>query len=570
MIFSISGVVLIGILLIGISYFIQGKLLTDQLKSQSKEISSSWIKKMDFNTIEKASKLEDITSPEHKELTMLFDKLIEYNPNISQGYIFGTELSGKKGNETSLVSYPTSIWQALQKNGLKVGDMYEQPPVIVDAIKKLKNEKKLQFTTIYKDKLGTWITVLYPITNSNGEVYAYFGVDVDAKNVAKGQNELLIKTSIALLIILILLIFLQYLLLKNSLKPLTNLMSGIDEASQGNLNINLVVRGDEIGQVNKKFNSMINILKGMVTSIRKTSREVDEDADGLYASFEASYEASSNISSSVEGVQELLKSQTLSIRESAVSMEHISQEITSIADSTNEVYKLSENVNDLSEEGKQSTDKVVEQMKRINRNVDNSRISIKELVDASDEISNILQVITNIAHETNLLALNASIEAARVGEHGKGFAVVANEVKKLSEQSSDSVDSIKKVIDNVKNQVEKVFGSMEIIKDDVNEGIQVTETTSEVFGKIYLSIQEVADKLQAVSNSSQQISAGIEESTASIVEISSNTENITNGYDTIVENIQEQEASFKSIKEMATNLNKTSKILAELSDQFTV
>ncbi|GMB09237.1 methyl-accepting chemotaxis protein [Thermolongibacillus altinsuensis] len=570
MLFSIVSVVIVGVSLIGMSYIIQGNLLENQLKQQSEEITKAWMKKIDPDKVEKASKTEDIKSKEHQELTNLFDELSEYNPNIAQGYIFGTELAGKNGNETSLVAYPTKIWEMLQDAGLKVGDMYAQPDVVVDAIKKLKKEKKVQFTKVYKDDIGTWITILYPITNSKGEVFAYFGVDIDASNIAEGQKELLFKSGISLIVILMLLIAGQYLLLKVSLKPLTNLMEGIEEASKGNLNISVKEGKDELGQVNQKFNGMIHVLKGMVSRIRHTSKEVAENSERLYASFETSYKATNNITNSVEMVQELLKQQAKSINESAVAMEQISKEITSIANYTNEVYELSEEVTKLSEKGKKSTGTVVEQMEKINHNVENSNQAINELVTVSDEIQEILQVITNIANNTNLLALNASIEAARAGEHGKGFAVVANEVKKLSEQSASSVEGIQKLIDKVKEQVNKVVDSMEIIKNNVNEGIEITESTNEVFGKIYESILEVANKLQVVSASSQQISAGVEESTAMIVELSSNAENITKGYDDIVENIQEQEASFENIKETVSYLKETSKELEKLSEQFNI
>jgi methyl-accepting chemotaxis protein len=570
MLFSILGVMIVGLSLIGISYFIQGSLLENQLKQQSEEITKSWMKKIDAEKVEKASKTEDINSKEHQELTNLFDQLSEYNPNIAQGYIFGTELAGEKGNETSLVAYPTGIWEMLQEAGLKVGDMYGQPDVVVEAVKKLKEEKKVQFTKIYKDDMGTWITILHPITNSKGEIFAYFGADIDASNIAEGQKDLLFKSGTALIIILMILIVGQYLLLKISLKPLSNLMQGIEEASKGNLNISLSEGVDELGKVNQKFNGMINVLKDLVSGIRHTSKEVAENSEGLYASFESSYKASNNITNSVEMVQELLKQQAKSINESAVSMEQISEEIANIANYTNEVYELSEEVTKLSEKGKKSTDEVVEQMEKIKHNVENSNEAINELVTVSDEIQEILQVITNIANDTNLLALNASIEAARAGEHGKGFAVVANEVKKLSEQSANSVDNIQKLIDKVKEQVNKVVDSMQIIKNDVSEGIEITESTKEVFGKIYESILEVANKLQVVSSSSQQISAGVEESTATIVELSNNAENITRGYDDIVENIQEQEASFKNIKETVSYLKETSKELEKLSDQFNV
>ena len=554
--------------LIGISYFIQGSLLKEQLRSQTKAISESWYEQMDGAVIAELAKDPNITDESHKAYTDMFDKMSEYNPSVSHGYIFGTELSGDKGNETSLVTFDSELWEAFSSEGMVVGDMYEQPDLVVDGLKKLKETKKPQFTEVYSDDFGTWLTFMYPIFDGNDELFAYYAIDVDASSIGKGQRDLVKMSLLVLTVLLVLFILAQYITVKKQLKPLQYLLVGINKASNGELKSDLPEGKDELGNVNASFNNMINALTKMVKGVSDSASTLKTGSSELENSFKATYESSEKITDSINKMKVTLKGQETSIEEAAYSMEDMSKQVQEIASNVTDVYRYSEEVISYTENGKVITEKVSNQMESINNDVEESNRMIQTLVQLSDEIGTILTVINSISSNTNLLALNASIEAARAGEHGKGFAVVAQEVKKLSEQSAKSTEDIRELVNRVRTSVRETETVMSSIQNEVSTGKLLTEETSEMFNKILNFNNDIAAKLQTVSSSAEEISAGVEETTAMVVTLSSNAREVLEGYEVIVENVENQQTALVTIGDMSEQLRNTSEQLEDVVSKF--
>ena len=190
------------------------------------------------------------------------------------------------------------------------------------------------------------------------------------------------------------------------------------------------------------------------------------------------------------------------------------------------------------------------------------------LVQLSDEISQISDVINSIANSTNLLSLNASIEAARAGEAGKGFAVVANEVKNLSQKSSQSTEEITALVTRVQKSIKEAEDYISSIKKEVTNGNEMLLEASEMFGKIYSYNSDISGKLQATSNSTEEISAAIEESAAMIVNLSTTANDIVDGYNSIVAQIELQKDHLNNINTMSEQLNTTSEELQNVVSVF--
>ena len=492
----------------------------------------------------------------------------EYNPAVSHGYIFGTELGGEKGNETSLVAFDSSLWEAFSSEGMVVGDMYEQPDIVVEALKTLKETKEPQFTEIYKDDFGTWLTFMYPIFDNDSELFAYYAIDVDASSIAKGQLDLVKMSLIVLVVLLILFILAQYFIVKQHLKPLQFLLVGINKASDGELKSDLPEGNDELGTVNASFNNMINALMKMVKGVSNSASSLKTGALELEDSFKSTYESSEKITDSVNKMKVTLKGQETSIEEAAYSMEDMSKQVQEIASNVTDVYRYSEEIISYTENGKALTEKVSNQMVSINTDVEESNKTIQTLVQLSDEIGTILTVINAISSNTNLLALNASIEAARAGEHGKGFAVVAEEVKKLSEQSAKSTEDIRELVNRVRSSVKEAETVMSSIQNEVSTGRLLTEETSEMFNKILNYNTDISAKLQTVSGSSEEMSAGVEEITAMIVTLSSSAKEVIGGYENIVENVENQQTALGTIGGMSEQLINTSEQLEDVVSKF--
>jgi methyl-accepting chemotaxis protein len=200
-------IILIGSLIIVSLYFVQGSILEQKLHNNTKEITQNWVKNINSDDVIKAKQNKDVNSVIQKKFTSYFDDLSIKYPIVAQGYLFGAEL--ENGSSTSIISNPTNILQNMAQGGLKLGDMYEQPKLIVNAIKIMLDKKEIIFTSHYTDIYGTWLTVLYPIYDKNKKIIAYFGVDFDASSIYKNQLNLLKKTSSMLFIFLFLTIIIN-------------------------------------------------------------------------------------------------------------------------------------------------------------------------------------------------------------------------------------------------------------------------------------------------------------------------------------------------------------------------
>src|SRR5690625_4415295 len=166
----------------------------------------------------------------------------------------------------------------------------------------------------------------------------------------------------------------------------------------------------------------------------------------------------------------------------------------------------------------------VEQMKRIDLIVSNAVEQVRGLDQKSDEISKLIQVVKDIADQTNLLALNAAIEAARAGEHGKGFAVVADEVRKLAEGVTRSVLEITSIVNSIQKETDDVVNSLNDGYNEVKEGIEQIGKTGESFEIIDDSISSMVDNILSIANRLKEIANNSNEMNELIGEIASVSE----------------------------------------------
>ncbi|MET3194116.1 methyl-accepting chemotaxis protein [Gottfriedia sp. OAE603] len=308
---------------------------------------------------------------------------------------------------------------------------------------------------------------------------------------------------------IIALITIAIVMIRNIKNPLTLLSNQVREVSNGNLSIDLVTikNKDEIGELAKDFNTMTINLKDIIVKVIENSQLVASTSEELSASAEETSRASEQITDSIIGIAEGSEQQENSSREAYIVVKEISSGMEQAATSIQTVADNSLSTTEKAIHGNKVLEKTVEQMNMINDTVNNTSIIANGLGEKSNEIGNIVTIITEISEQTNLLALNAAIEAARAGEQGKGFAVVADEVKKLAEQSRTASKQISELVILIQNEVKKVISSMDEGSQEIKNGIHLVSESGENFRDIVKMIEEVSSQTQEVSAIFEEVNA---------------------------------------------------------------
>ncbi|EHS56812.1 methyl-accepting chemotaxis protein [Paenibacillus sp. Aloe-11] len=565
---SFVNIVLIGAILITSSYILQKNILTTQLQDQVKVLTKKWANDVDKTKMQQALSEKDYNGSAQQDLREFLDSIHTLYPNVAQAYIFGTEL--KEGNQTSIIGIPTNLVQSFQESKLNIGDMYTLSDANVKAVNDMLESKEAALSSFYTDEFGTWTTIAYPLTDESGKITSALYFDVDASSVPAGLHKLLVYGVSLLILFLAIFLTIQYWLVKRTLSPIRSLMKGIEEVSEGNLNVKIKTGLDDLGIINQKFNTMIKRINDTMVKVQDTTQEVTESAQELLSISEQNSTNTNVINSNMKEIAQGIEAQDKAAMESSRAMSEMSTVVQTIAGSSSSVADEAYSMEKRSVEGNQIVQRVSAQMDSISNSMEKTVVSINALQSRSNEISNIVSIITGIASQTNLLALNASIEAARVGEEGKGFAVVAGEVRNLAEQSQESARQIAELIEEIQKEIEQTVEGVSLGSKEVQIGLEVTKQTGEMFSEILNAANKVSSQIQEVSSATEQISASTQEMTATSDELSSTISKTSDSSKEIEHTIGEQAQSMAAIVDASDKLSSMSRELEELISFFKV
>lgn len=287
------------------------------------------------------------------------------------------------------------------------------------------------------------------------------------------------------------------------LEPLRDLGGVMTEAGAGDLTLRAVAphADDEIGLLVMECNSLIASLGEIAGQVRRSSESVTNAATQLSASSQEINASSMEISSSVQQIAHGAELQSRKVEETSAAMQSISETICVVAEQAVEASRTSDEAAQAALVGEQATHEAISKIGEVRDAIETLAGSVETLGRRSQEIGNIVDVITTIADQTNLLSLNAAIEAARAGESGRGFSVVAEEVRKLAEGSGKAAEQIGELIKDVQSETAKALKYMQIGTTEVAVGATVVGRTGDTLRQITEAVTRTAGLAQEIAAS---------------------------------------------------------------------
>lgn len=314
--------------------------------------------------------------------------------------------------------------------------------------------------------------------------------DIKAET-AKAILNAKIASLIVLIISLIISVAVVVYIRKRITQPLVQVSDEAAKISEGDLTgQDVEVRTkDEIGKLTSSFNTMRSNLRSLVHNVQENTEQLSAASEELFASTQEITATTNDVTHRVLDTSEAAQNSSQIAGDSATAMEETAIGVQRIAEATQTLHSKALTASEVAANGRKIITEAKDQMTTIDGSTVTVNALVTKLAKQTEEINSISQVITAITDQTNLLALNAAIEAARAGEHGKGFAVVADEVRKLAEESKNSATSIVALTQEIKRDTADVEEAVRHSLASVKEGVTIIEKAGESFNQIEFDVE---------------------------------------------------------------------------------
>lgn len=353
-------------------------------------------------------------------------------------------------------------------------------------------------------------------------------------------------------------------------RPLTQVAKAAQSIADGDLRaVTISYRiKDEISDMIQAFTAMTENLRHVVSQVAKSAEQVAAASQELTASSEQSAQAAVQVAETVTNVANGASNQLTGVEQTVSVVQEMTSAINHIASNAQHVSVKSGETAQAAIDGSEAVNKAKQQMQLIEDSVSQSALVVQQLGSSSQQIGEIVVVISSIAGQTNLLALNAAIEAARAGEQGRGFAVVADEVRKLAEQSQEAAQRIAVIVREIQTETGRAVTTMNQGTNEVNKGTQVISASGERFNFITSMVQELNNQIQDIGAAAEELSTSSEQVVHSVDSVKLVAAETAGDTQTISAATEEQSASMEEIASSSQALANMANELQVIISQF--
>ena len=512
-----------------------------------------------------ASEILDLAYP--GSWTNRDDGLYKGNKKMDGNSEFMDHLAELTGNNVTLFKDSTRVATTFVKDGQRaVGTQASQP--VIDTVL----QGGSQFSGEAEVLGNKYFSVYMPLKDINGANIGMLYMGIPTAAIDSLQSSYIHSMLLAAILLLAVIGVLVWLMISKALQPILAAKEGVVQISQGDLSsADLDAHGtDEIAALSQGINSMKQQLKKLMHGIAASAEQVAASSEELTASATQTADSIRQVAEDIIGMAENTERQSTDLSEASQQSADMGKQMTLLQQNSQHMQAVAEDSLQGAKNGHAAVQEAVEAMKKMADQMERSSGVVASLGERSKEIGQIVDTISNIAEQTNLLALNAAIEAARAGEAGRGFAVVADEVRKLAEQSGTAAQNIAGLIGSIQQDTNEAVAAMEQGNAEVASGTKIIYTTGEVFAEIEKAVDELYQQIQQslqginegdreskkiagtiqqvevfsreTSGKAQSVSAATEEQTAMMSEISKASHSLA----LLAQDLQNEIAKFKA------------------------
>lgn len=532
-----------------VSYYEIQRSVTGQMKSDGTTLVTNIKRDIIKDQISKPADLQKIfqTIKQESEGNISYISLSDVN---SQVIVSDNSVAQQNGNGSST----DATASASTSKGGDVSDVVQKQQTKGSILKTSTGEKVYNISTDF---------------TYNKELTGALNVGISLKSMYSEIRQSLIQTIVISLIIMAFAVGIGIFMAGRMTKPLSHMSERIKAFAKGDFTAEFIHhRKDEIGAMSSDLSHMQQTLGAMVNHIQSNANQVSSSSQKLATMINETSCSAEEISKATDAVAAGASDLANNSQEGLEKLNRLASEIVRLserADRMKESIEQTRNANHTSLSSMQNLQQA------INDNVEvTSKIKeqFEDLSTKSESISQITSVINAIATQTNLLALNAMIESARAGEQGRGFAVVAEEIRKLSEQTTDSIQGIEQIVKEVGCAIEKTQGYMEQGSEVIARTTAVSQETGKAFEMIDQSVGHIISEIHEMVEGVNQVNHDKNEVIGTIDSISSIAQETTASTEEISASIEEQLANMKEVSQFADELKSIASELHRLIGQF--